>query len=494
MYTITNNKEKTKQFNENNNASYKQSNFDDKGFIKTVITIAIPSMLAFMIDYLYQLTDTYWISQIGLGAPTAINIATSILFLFMFLNSIVSSSTMAIFSQTFASGDKDRTGYVIWQGIFFKFLLGVLAGILYIIVINNLLFLYTKDKDVIAMVKEYGDIIFFSLIIMLPYGSMLTGLRTINEAPKTLIISIICVLFNVVLDPILIFGIGIIDPILKFLSLPTVVELGLSPDMFALGIKGGAIATIVTQFLGMIIAVIILLGNKEGIRVFKQRHLKFDKNIYIKMMTIGLPIGAVSLIWHIEQNVTVAIVSTFGVAISDGFGIAVKIRGLFFLAMFGLSLGSALACGKYIGKGKFDVITKNMKKMLGLGLLMMVHVTIPVLIFAEEIVKLFKDDVAKTVEAGALFLRFFAVIVIFVCFKFIVEGAFKGAGRNMPLLVANGIIMILIEVPLLFILRFGFNLGIMPIAVSIAITNVLAFIVTYILFKMGFWKKRVNLH
>jgi len=412
----------------------------------------------------------------------------------MFLNSIVASSTMAIFSQTFASEDKDRTGYVIWQGIFFKFMLGVLAGILYVVVINNLLFIYTTDKAVISMVKQYGNVIFFSLLIMLPYGSMLTGLRTINEAPKTVLISVICVLFNVVLDPILIFGIGIIDPVLNLLRLPSVSELGLSPDLFALGIRGGAIATIFTQFLGLILAVIILLGNREGVKVFKKRHLKFDKKIYIKMMTIGLPIGAVSLIWHIEQNVTVAIVSTLGIAISDGFGIAVRIRGLFFLAMFGLSLGSALACGKYIGKSKFDVITKNMKKMIGLSFLMMAHISIPVFIFAEEIIKLFKSDVPETIEAGALFLRFFAVIVIFVCFKFVIEGAFKGAGRNMPLLLVNSIIMLVLEVPLLFILRYGFHLGIVPIATTIAITNALAFVVTYVLFKMGLWKKQVNIH
>ncbi len=64
----------------------------------------------------------------------------------------------------------------------------------------------------------------------------------------------------------------------------------------------------------------------------------------------------------------------------------------------------------------------------------------------------------------------------------------------MPLLLVNSVIMLVLEVPLLFILRYGFHLGIVPIATTIAITNAFAFVVTYVLFKMGLWKKQINIH
>ncbi|MFW5799576.1 MAG: MATE family efflux transporter [Spirochaetota bacterium] len=465
---------------------------EDKGFVRNAVTIAIPSMIAFMIDYSYQLVDTFWVSQLGLGAPTAVLIASTILLLFMSLNNIVSSSTIPIFSQTFGSGDKEKTGYVILQGILFKLALGILAAVLYLFVINNMLFLYTDNAMVIDKIKSYGNIIFMSLVIMLPYGSMLTGLRTINEAPKTMIISIICASFNIILDPILIFGIGILDPIINFFGISTFESIG-KAEMFKMGIEGAALATVLTQLLGMILATIILINNREGIKVFKIKHLIFDKRLYIKMLTIGLPVGMVSFIWNIEQNVIASVIESYGILISDGFGIAVKIRGLFVLGMFGLSLGTALACGKYIGAERFDIIRRDLKKLALGGAFMMGLICVPIIIFANPILELF-TNVSETVEYGALFLRFFAVLLIIICVRFIFEGPFKGAGKNIPVLIVNAFIMILIEVPLVFVIGQFLHIDIIYLVVTILITNFINMLVFYFLFRTRIWEKPASIH
>jgi putative MATE family efflux protein len=464
----------------------------NKSYIKSAISIAIPSMVAFMTNYAYQLVDTYWVSQLGKGFPTAMLIATVILRLFMSLNQIVSSSTIPIFSQTYGSGDKERTGYVILQGILFKLALGLVAGVLYLIVANNFMFLFTDDAFVIQKAKDYANIIFMTLIVLLPYGSMLTGLRSINEAPKTLIISIVSLVFNLIFDPILIYGIGFIDPLLDFLGIATFESMGMASFM-QMGIKGAALATVLTQILGMIVAIIILLRNKEGIKVFQFKHLKFDKKLYIKMATIGIPAGGVSIVWNINQFIITSIITGYGVVISDGYGIAQRIRGLFFMGMFGLSLGSSLTVGKYIGAGRMDIIQKKQSKLALVSVGLLSLVSIPMFILANQVIGLF-TDIQQTVEYGSMFLRFFAVMLLFVCARFIFEGAYKGAGRNLPLFIINFVMMLVLEIPVLLLMKFVFQLDVFYLAVVILVANALNMIGMFLLFKSNRWMKATSIH
>ncbi len=478
------------KYNANNNSE--NNPIKNKSFIKSAITIAIPSMVAFMTNYAYQLVDTYWVSQLGKGFPTAMLIATVILRLFMSLNQIVSSSTIPIFSQTYGSGDKERTGYVILQGILFKLALGLVAGALYLVVANNFMFLFTDDAFVIQKAKDYANIIFMTLIVLLPYGSMLTGLRSINEAPKTLIISIISLVFNLILDPILIYGIGFIDPLLNWLGFATFESMGMA-NFMQMGIRGAALATVLTQFIGMIVAVIILLKNKEGIKVFKLRHLRFDKKLYVKMATIGIPAGGVSIVWNINQFIITSIITGYGVVISDGYGIAQRIRGLFFMGMFGLSLGSSLTVGKYIGAGRMDIIQKKQTKLALVSVGLLSLVSIPMFILANQVISLF-SDIPETVKYGTMFLRFFAVMLLFVCARFIFEGAYKGAGKNLPLFIINFTMMLIIEIPVLLLIKFVFHMDVIYLAIAILLANALNMIAMYFLFKSNRWMNATSIH
>ncbi|MGM0608124.1 MAG: MATE family efflux transporter [Candidatus Muiribacteriota bacterium] len=465
-------------------------------YVKKTLNIALPTMLGFAVNYAYQLVDAWWVAQLGPGAPTAIIISGAIFSLLMAANEIIGISTIPLFTKAFGRGDKIETGYVIFQGILLKFFIGIIFSLFFLFIINNLIFLYTKNPEIVSLVQKYGNIHFISLLFIMPYATMQTALRSIGEAKKTLFISLIATCINLVLDPLFIFGAGEKATIAcNYFEKADVAFLGAgSNPLFgfinfpSLGIRGAAFATVLTQFTVLLISFYFLLNNNEKIKIFCSRYVKFDKNLIIKMLTIGIPGGAIAFIFNFENNFITSIAANYGVAISDGFGIAAKIRGIMFMTMFGLSIGASISAGQYIGAKKFNEIRSQMKNLIFITILMLSILCIPIFIFAPQIIKFFSQE-PLTIRSGSIFLRFFAVLPYLISTCMLLESVFTGAGKNIPRLFATISMVLGFEFPVLYITHHYFNLPFWGIGVIMLITGTIFIIVDIFLFKSRIWEK-----
>jgi|GEM_PF-5742244 len=467
----------------------------ENSFTWLTLSIAIPSLVGFVVNYTHNLVDAYWVAKLGPGAPTAVIIAGAIFSILMAVNEIIGIGTVPMFTQAFGSKDKERTGYLIFQGIMLKVVLGVLFGFVFLFTVNNLLFLYTDKQLIVKMIEDYGNIFFLSLVIIMPYATMQTALRSIGEANKTMIIAVLITIFNLLLDPLLIFGKGTVATInwdyLKIAGLPF---LGTGSDPLpligsipSLGIKGAAIATVATQFMGIIFSLYFLVRNRPGIKIFKKDFFRFDKKVIIKMLTIGIPGGAIAFIFNFENNFVTSLAANYGLSISDGFGIASKIKGIMFMGAFGLSLGSAISVGQFIGAGRIPEIRHDMKKLILVSLVLLSIINIPIFIFAPTIISFF-NGLQDTIKAGAVFLRFFSIIPYLITISMLFESVFTGVGKNFPRLIATSSVMILLEFPLMYTMQkvLGFpwyNIGVIQCGVG-----VVYIIVDYFMFKSKLWE------
>lgn len=464
-------------------------------FTWLTLSIAIPSLVGFVVNYTHNLVDAYWVAKLGPGAPTAVIIAGAIFSILMAVNEIIGISTVPLFTQAFGAKDNERTGYLIFQGILLKAILSVIFGFVFLFIVNNLLFLYTDKQLIIKMVQDYGNIFFLSLVIIMPYATMQTALRSIGEANKTMIIAILITIFNLLLDPILIFGKGAAAKITwDYLKISGVPLLGTGSADFplfgsvpSLGIKGAALATVITQFMGILFSLYFLIGNRPGIRIFKKRFFKFDKEVIIKMLTIGIPGGAIAFIFNFENNFVTSLAANYGLSVSDGFGIASRIKGIMFMGTFGLSLGAAISVGQFIGAGRIDEIRRDMKKLILVSLGLLSIINIPIFIFSPFIISLF-TDIPETIKSGSVFLRFFSIIPYLIATSLLFESVFMGAGKNFPRLIATSSVLILLEFPLMYTMQkvLGFpwyNIGIIQCGVG-----VVYIIVDYFMFRSKLWE------
>ncbi len=438
-------------------------------YVKSTLRVGLPAMGEFLLIYTYQLVDTFWVSQLGKGVPSGVVIASALMFFLMSVNEIVGVSTIPLFSQSYGSDDKPRTGYVILQALFFKLILGAVFCGLYFLLINNILFLYTDDSLILQPAKEYGNIMGFWLLLTMPYASLMTALRSIGHSFRALMVSLTGMIFNIILDPLLIFGIG---------------------PFPELGVRGAAIASVLTQVVVVSIGIIALRNNKDNIPVFHFSKWKFDPKLYLKMITIGLPVGVVVFAAHFEVNFIASIATVFGVEASDGYGIASRITQTLLMATYGLSIGAAITAGKFIGAGRTAEIRKDMKTLLGFVLLILSIIAIPMFIFSYHIMGLF-TSVERTIQVGGTFFRFAVYNYLVMALFFILQSVYEGAGRNLPPSLVETLTILVIEIGGISVLVYGIgisNINLVWLIIAISVT--VRFFLMFMLFRSNMWEEK----
>ncbi len=442
-----------------------------KPYVKSALSVGLPAMGEFLLIYTYQLVDTFWVSQLGKGVPSGVVIASALMFFLMSVNEIVGVSTIPLFSQSYGSGDKSKTGYVIMQALFFKLILGIVFCLLYYILVNNILFLYTNDETILNPARDYGNIMFLWLLFTMPYASLMTALRSIGHSFRALMVSLTGMVFNIILDPLLIFGIG---------------------PFPELGVKGAALASVMTQVVVVIVGIIALKNNRDGIPVFRFDRWRLDPKLYLKMFTIGLPVGIVVFTAHFEVNFIASVATTFGVEASDGFGIASRVTQTLLMATYGLSIGAAITAGKFIGSGRIDEIRQNMAKLVGAVIMVISIIALPLFIFSYHIMGLF-TDVERTIQVGGTFFRFAVYNYLVMAMTFILQSVFEGAGRNIPPSLVESSGILIIEIGSISVLVYGIgisNINLVWLMISISVT--VRLFMMYILFRSKLWEKKTG--
>jgi putative MATE family efflux protein len=450
-----------------------QHNLDNrlKPYVKSALSVGLPAMGEFLLIYTYQLVDTFWVSQLGKGVPSGVVIASALMFFLMSVNEIVGVSTIPLFSQSYGSGDKRKTGYVIMQALFFKLMLGIVFCLLYYILVNNILFLYTDDATILDPARDYGNIMFLWLLFTMPYASLMTALRSIGHSFRALMVSLTGMVFNIILDPLLIFGIG---------------------PFPQLGVKGAALASVMTQVVVVIVGIIALKNNRDGIPVFRFDRWRFDPKLYMKMFTIGLPVGIVVFTAHFEVNFIASVATTFGVEASDGYGIASRVTQTLLMATYGLSIGAAITAGKFIGSGRIAEIRRNMAKLVVTVIMVLSIIALPLFIFSYHIMGLF-TEVERTIQVGGTFFRFAVYNYLVMAITFILQSVFEGAGRNIPPSLVESSGILIIEIGTISILVYGIgitNINLVWLMISISVT--IRLIMMYLLFRSKLWEKKVS--
>lgn len=400
-----------------------------KNFHASAARVGFFAAVSYVVDYSFQLVDIFWVARIGPGAPTAVAIISSVFYLILALNEIVGVSTVPIFSQAAGSGDKRRTGFVIFQALITKFCLGLGMAAAFAGFLIWLAPLYAVDSVTRAYLYEYGGVIWLSLILMPAYSSMMTALRTIGEEGKTAAISIAALVLNAVLNPVLIFGFG---------------------NFEGMGVVGAAWATVAAQLAALAGAAVFLVKNRLGVKVFDWAYLVFDRCLVRDFFMIGLPVGGVMILYNLEQTGITAIVAGYPAAVSDGYGIGARIYGFLFMGVFGISVGVSVTVGHCIGRGDLSGVQVQLPRFAA-GAAALTAFAAAALFFAGHGLMGVFTASADAAATGALYLRYMGVGLCFMCLMYSYNAAFEGAGRNLPVLFVAAVMYLCIELPMIVI-------------------------------------------
>ncbi len=291
---------------------------------RAIILLAIPMTLEMIMESLFAIVDIFFVSKIGVNAIAVVGLTESMLTITYSLGWGLAMGTTAMIARRVGEGDNDRASISGVQSIYLALIISLPIMIAGIFFSEDLLRLMGASQDVIIEGSGYTKLtLSFNLIVILLF--LINGIfRGAGDAALAMRSLWIANSFNIVLDPMFIFGIG---PFPK------------------LGIEGAAIATIIGRSIGIIYQLYHLKKGKGLIKVHKD-NWQFKPKIIIKLVKLSAGVTAQFIIGSASWIFLMRIISTFGNNALAGYTIAIRVVIFTLMPAWGFSNAAATMVGQ----------------------------------------------------------------------------------------------------------------------------------------------------
>ncbi|HRY73056.1 MAG TPA: MATE family efflux transporter, partial [Spirochaetia bacterium] len=445
--------------------------------VGNLVAMSVPTMVGMLGQTLYDVVDLVWVGRISAKAVAGVSLFSSIFWLAEILNEIIGTSSVALITQSFGSGDRGRANRVIEQTIVFKVAVALVAAALMFVGLEPLVRFFSSDPEVVRAALEYGRIRIFFLPVFFATYSCFTALRCSGDPASQMWIMLLVSVLNAALDPILMFE-----------RVPLLGTRG-----FGLGVYGAGLATVISITAAFALGFGLLSGGRRNVRLSVRGLFRLDPKIDAKLMTIGLPSGGEMLARQLAGLVTTKFVASYGTAAIAALGIGNRLGGLVFMPLFGLLSGGGTIIGQNLGAENVERAEKTARaaSLLGGG-----AVTLAMglaIAFPEPVLRVFVDS-PETIAVGVPMIRLLGASFIVVSFAIALGSAFSGSGYNLPFLVSSLAGRWGAQVPFLalsaFVLpRAGLELGILGVWASFLVSDLVEAGVLVAAFRKGKWKE-----
>lgn len=431
-------------------AHYKNKGDLTKGsIISHLMRLSVPMTWGILTIISIQLVDTYFISLLGTNELAGVSFTfpvTMILSHLVFGINIAISSVVARLIGEKQMGDVRR---IAAHGIMLAMASSTFFAVLCYIFMEPLFRLLGADAQTLPVIWSYMPLWLLSSIVIAVHASGNSVMRSAGHAMYPAITMTLVAILNLILDPILIFGL-----------------LG-APEM---GVEGAALATLLANLFAGLIA-FYLLAFRMKLICLNGLNLSTIRDSMRRMVVIAIPAGIGNIIQPLTGAVMTALVATHGTQAVAAFGIASRVEAFALLFVIGLALGMGPIIGQNWGAGNFSRVYKTINKAITLNLIWSGSVAVILGLFAYPIAGVFSED-PKVVEITALF---FWVVPFSFAFGNLVNGwaaAFNAIGLPKRAFFMIAVKAFGLSIPGVIIGNYFF--GIPGIFAAVALTNVIS--------------------
>jgi putative MATE family efflux protein len=352
------------------------------------------------------------------------------------------------------------------QAMLLAFIVTVIVSVAGVVFAKRILQLMGAPEGVLAIGAPYMQIMFGgSIVIMMLFliNGIFRGAGDASIAMRSLWIANIC---NIILCPILIFGLG---PIKGF------------------GLTGAAIATTTGRGIGVCYQLYYLFRGK-GMLALKTKHIIPDWPIIKSLLNVAST-GTLQFIIASASWIFLArIIAGFGSEAIAGYTIGIRIFLFFLLPAWGLSNAAATLVGQNLGAQQPERAEKSVWTTAQYNVIFMAIVTVIFLFFADPLVSLINDQ-PEVVRVATLALRVISLGYVAYGVGMVLMNAFNGAGDSRTPTYINLAGFWAFQIPLAYIMAIVFGLGPIGVFITIVISETTITLFTYLIFKKGNWKK-----
>ena len=403
-----------------------------KTFFPLLVIIALQQLAALTVNLVDNLMLGRY-SELALSGATLVN---QLQFVLQQIAAGIGMGIVVLASQYWGQRRVEPIKKIIAIGIKFGFAAGLIFFVLSFVMPHGLLSVFTKDETVIAEGMRYLRIMCWTYLLFSVSNSLMYALQSVETAMIGTIMSLSTIVINFCLNYVLIYG-----------------SFG-APE---LGIRGAAIATLVSRTVELIIILIYILRIDKKLKMKLKELFAFDTSYLKDYIRVSTPVILSGLLWGIAQAAQTAVLGHIGARAIAANSIAVTVSQVF--AVFGMACANvaSVVTGKTIGEGRLDMVRSYAKTMQGIFLALGLALGGLLFIFKGPIIGFYRiSEETRSLTLG--FLTILSVTTVGSCYEYPVEsGIIGGGGDTRYAAIVDNLFMWLFTIPSAVLSAFVFH-------------------------------------
>lgn len=433
---------KTKDENNYEDIAQKQyKKMSETPIPKLILALGIPTTVSMLITNVYNMADSYFVSQLSLSAGGATSIVFGIMSILQAFGFMFGHGAGSHISRLLGAKNTERAHKFASTSFFLSLICGFLISTVGLIFLEPLMLLLGSTETILPYAKSYATWIFIAAPVMTASCVLNNILRYEGKAALAMIGLSTGGILNIILDPIFIFGL----------------------DM---GIDGAGLATAISQYISFSILLSTFLLKKTQSRL-SVRYMAKKAEIYGKIIITGLPSLARQGLNSVSTMVLNAQAKIFGDAAIAAMGYVGRTSSLIFSVGLGIGQGFQPVSGFNYGAKKYSRVKKSALFTLGFGMLLLGIISAVCFAFAPQIIMLFRPE-QTVVQIGSEALRIYCIFLLFLPISVVGTMLFQSIGKNLYAFILSCLQSGALFIPLCLILPHFFDVRGIEISQPIA--------------------------
>ncbi|HEY3742767.1 MAG TPA: MATE family efflux transporter [Bryobacteraceae bacterium] len=432
---------------------------------RAIFMLSVPMVLEMCMESLFGIVDIFWVAKLGKEAMTAAALTEGTLAILFAVAMGLSMGTSAIVARRTGEKRPEEASVAAVQGMLAAAGVSLIVGILGWLYAANILQAMGASALVVERGQSYTRMIYggsATILLLFLLNSVFRGSGDAATAMRSLWIANG---INIILNPLLIFGVG---------------------PFPALGVLGSALGTTIGRGTGVLYQLFILSQGKGRVKI-RPAQFRLDPKVMGRLLKLSLGGLIQYLIPTGSWTALVRMIATFGSASVAGYSLAIRILIFAILPSWGMSNAAATLVGQNLGAGKPERAEASAWRAGFCNMVFLGIVGAVFLIFAPLLVGWFVTDAGvKTIAITAL--RLFATGNLFYAYGMVLTQSFGGAGDTRTPTYINFFCYWTFQIPLAYLLAYKTGLGATGVLMAVPAAESALALVSIVLFRRGAWK------
>ncbi len=430
--------------------------------------LAWPLVAGNLLQTAYNLADMFWVGRVGSNAVAAVSLMFPTAWLFVSTAMGITAAAVALVSQYIGADRERRAEQVVGQTVILAVAGGLFLAAFGWSIRYPLIDLLGAEGPVYWQALAYAEVMFVTIPFTFLFFAFRAVLRGAGDTRTAMWLVLVSAGLNVLIDPFLILG---------WAGLP------------ALGVRGAAIATLISRVVAAGVGVAILVHGGWGIRL-RFGDLRPETDLLRKLIDVGYPSTLDGLARSLAAVTMVGLVARFGTVPTAAYGIVLRYQSISWTVSGAVGQATATGVGQNLGAGSLDR-SRHVTRTGVIGTMaVLAAASATVFVFPEAAMGVFIDDPAVIAEGTTIF----TIVAPFWAFfggLMVIQGSFRGAGRTRVAFVLSMFSRWVVRIPGAAVLAFLLGWGSVGLYWGMAASAFLSFIVGTIWFLTRGWSEAV---